>query len=58
MLQAKADGGDLRILCSPLEAVQIAEKNPDKEVVFFAVGFETTAPSNRFECGSCSKIRS
>lgn len=46
LLQAKASGGDLRILYSPLEAVNIAVKNPDKEVVFFAVGFETTAPSN------------
>lgn len=46
LLQAKAEGGDLRILYSPLEAVNIAAKNPDREVVFFAVGFETTAPSN------------
>ncbi len=46
LLQAKAEGGDLRILYSPLEAVNIAAKNPDKEIVFFAVGFETTAPSN------------
>ncbi|MBA4154442.1 hydrogenase formation protein HypD [Flavobacterium sp.] len=46
LLQAKADGGDLQILYSPLEAVKIAAKNPDREIVFFAVGFETTAPSN------------
>jgi len=46
LLEAKANGGDLRILYSPLEAVNIAKKNPDKEVVFFAVGFETTAPAN------------
>ncbi len=46
LLEAKAEGGDLRILYSPLEAVHIAKKHPDKEVVFFAVGFETTAPSN------------
>ena len=46
LLEAKADGGDLRILYSPLEAVKIAKNNPDKEVVFFAVGFETTAPAN------------
>ena len=44
--QAKADGGDLRILYSPLEAVNIARENPECEVVFFAVGFETTAPAN------------
>jgi hydrogenase expression/formation protein HypD len=46
LMEAKAEGGDLRILYSPLEAVNIAKKNPDKEVVFFAVGFETTAPAN------------
>lgn len=46
LLEAKAEGGDLRILYSPLEAVNIAKSNPDKEVVFFAVGFETTAPAN------------
>lgn len=46
LLEAKAEGGDVRILYSPLEAVKIAEDNPDKEVVFFAVGFETTAPAN------------
>jgi hydrogenase expression/formation protein HypD len=46
LLEAKADGGDLRILYSPLEAVRIAANNPDREVVFFAVGFETTAPAN------------
>jgi hydrogenase expression/formation protein HypD len=46
LLQAKADGADVRILYSPLEAVQLARQNPDREVVFFAVGFETTAPAN------------
>ncbi len=46
LLEAKAKGGDLRILYSPLEAVRIARENPEREVVFFAVGFETTAPAN------------
>jgi hydrogenase expression/formation protein HypD len=46
LLDVKANGGDLRILYSPIEAVKIARENPDKEVVFFAVGFETTAPAN------------
>jgi hydrogenase expression/formation protein HypD len=46
LLEAKSRGADVRILYSPLEAVQIAKKNPQKEVVFFAVGFETTAPAN------------
>jgi hydrogenase expression/formation protein HypD len=46
LLEAKSSGGDLRILYSPIEAVAIARQNPSKEVVFFAVGFETTAPAN------------
>lgn len=46
LLEVKAEGADVRILYSPLEAVQLARQNPDKEVVFFAVGFETTAPAN------------
>ncbi len=46
LLDAKANGADVRILYSPLEAVKIAAENPGKEVVFFAVGFETTAPAN------------
>jgi len=46
LLEAKAEGADVRVLYSPLEAVKIAEDNPDREVVFFAVGFETTAPAN------------
>lgn len=46
LLEAKAGGADVRILYSPLEAVKRAKENPDKEIVFFAVGFETTAPAN------------
>jgi hydrogenase expression/formation protein HypD len=46
LLEIKAAGADVRILYSPLEAVKIAQDNPGKEVVFFAVGFETTAPAN------------
>ncbi len=46
LLSARAKGADIRILYSPLEAVRIAQENPDKQVVFFAVGFETTAPAN------------
>jgi hydrogenase expression/formation protein HypD len=46
LLEAKSKGGDVRILYSPLEAVKIAKENPGREVVFFAVGFETTAPAN------------
>ncbi|MBI3193918.1 MAG: hydrogenase formation protein HypD [Ignavibacteriae bacterium] len=46
LLTVKAEGGTVRIVYSPLDAVTIAQKNPDKQVVFFAVGFETTAPAN------------
>jgi len=46
LFQVKAQGGDVRILYSPLDALEIARKNPDREVVFFGVGFETTAPAN------------
>lgn len=46
LLEAKSKGADVRILYSPLEAVKIARENPEREVVFFAVGFETTAPAN------------
>ncbi len=46
LFQVKAEGGDVRIVYSPLECIKIAQDNPDKEVVFFGVGFETTAPAN------------
>ncbi|MDE3062292.1 MAG: hydrogenase formation protein HypD [Acidobacteriota bacterium] len=46
LFQVKGRGGDVRIVYSPLDAVDLAAKNPDKQVVFFGVGFETTAPAN------------
>jgi hydrogenase expression/formation protein HypD len=46
LLSVKAEGADVRIVYSPLDAVKIAAANPDHQVVFFAVGFETTAPAN------------
>ena len=46
LFDAKALGADVRIVYSPLDALQLARAHPDKEVVFFAVGFETTAPAN------------
>ena len=46
LLSIKASGGDVRMVYSPLDAVKLAQKHPDREVVFFAVGFETTAPAN------------
>ncbi|HKS89948.1 MAG TPA: hydrogenase formation protein HypD [Stellaceae bacterium] len=45
LLQAKADGADVRMVYSPLDALALARKNRDREVVFFAIGFETTMPS-------------
>ena len=45
LLSVKAAGGDVRMVYSPLDAVKIAEQNPAREIVFFAVGFETTAPT-------------
>lgn len=46
LLTVKAEGGDVRIVYSPIDALTIARQNPAREVVFFAVGFETTAPAN------------
>lgn len=45
LMQAKADGADVRMVYSPLDALKLARENPSKEVVFFAIGFETTMPS-------------
>ncbi len=46
LLTVKANGGDVRVVYSPLDCLRLAEQNPDRTVVFFAVGFETTAPAN------------
>lgn len=46
LFQVKSQGGDVRMVYSPLDAVQLASENPERRVVFFAVGFETTAPVN------------
>jgi len=46
LFDAKAEGADVRIVYSPLDALKLAKTNPDRQVVFFAVGFETTAPAN------------
>ena len=46
LLRVKAAGGDVRIAYSPMEALKIARKNPERKVVFLAIGFETTAPAN------------
>jgi len=46
LLSVKASGGDVRIVYSPMDALRLAEENPEREVVFLCVGFETTAPAN------------
>ena len=46
LFQAKANGADVRVVYSPMDALKIARENPDRKVVFFGVGFETTAPAN------------
>lgn len=46
LFSVRASGGQVRVVYSPLDAVRIAQENPDKQVVFFAIGFETTAPAN------------
>jgi hydrogenase expression/formation protein HypD len=46
LLQVKSQGGDVRVVYSPLDAVNLAASNPERQVVFFAIGFETTAPPN------------
>jgi hydrogenase expression/formation protein HypD len=46
LFSVRASGGDVRVVYSPLDALKIAQQNPDKQVVFFAIGFETTAPAN------------
>src|SRR5262249_52142129 len=46
LFQVKSEGGDVRIVYSPLDALKLAQQNPEREVVFFAIGFETTAPAN------------
>jgi hydrogenase expression/formation protein HypD len=46
LFQVRAEGGDVQVVYSPLDALELARANPDRDVVFFAVGFETTAPAN------------
>jgi len=46
LFMVKSGGGDVRVVYSPLDALNIARQNPDKQVVFFGIGFETTAPAN------------
>ena len=56
LLSIKASGGDVRMVYSQLDAVKIALQNPDKKVVFFAVGFETTSPGNAMAVKQAKKL--
>ncbi len=56
LLSVKAEGWNVRMVYSPLDAVKIAQQNPEKKVVFFAVGFETTAPANAMSVWQAKKL--
>lgn len=56
LLTMKAKGSDIRVLTSPLEAIEIAQKNPHKQIVLFGVGFETTAPANAMAVYRASQL--
>ncbi|MCI0364531.1 MAG: hydrogenase formation protein HypD, partial [Phycisphaerales bacterium] len=57
LLSVKARGGDVRMVYSPMDALGLARANPDREVVFFAVGFETTAPANAMAVAEARRQR-
>lgn len=56
LFSVKSQGGDIRVVYSPLDALTIANQNPDKIVVFFAIGFETTAPANAMVVKQAAKL--
>lgn len=56
LLSVKAQGADVRIVYSPLDAVKLAQQHPEKKVVFFAVGFETTAPANAMSVWQAAQL--
>jgi hydrogenase expression/formation protein HypD len=56
LLTVKSEGGDVRIVYSPIDAVALAQKHPERQVVFFAVGFETTAPANAMAVVQAAKL--
>lgn len=56
LFSVKAQGGDVRIVYSPLDALKLAQENPARQVVFFAVGFETTAPANAMSVYQAGKL--
>ena len=57
LLQIRARGGDIRVVYSPLDALELAIRSPEKQVVFFAVGFETTAPANAMAVWRARELR-
>ena len=56
LFSIRAAGGDVRVVYSSLDAVKIAQENPEKQVVFFAIGFETTAPANAMSVFHAKKL--
>lgn len=56
LFQVRSEGGDVRVVYSPLDALRIAQQNPDREVVFFGIGFETTAPPNAMTVYQARKL--
>ncbi|MBY8883374.1 hydrogenase formation protein HypD [Streptomyces sp. PTM05] len=56
LFRVRSEGGDVRVVYSPLDALRVAQDNPDKEVVFFGIGFETTAPPNAMTVYQARKL--
>lgn len=56
LLEARSKGADVRMIYSPLDAVKLAKENPDKKIIFFAIGFETTAPANAASIMNAKKL--
>jgi hydrogenase expression/formation protein HypD len=56
LFSVRGAGGDVRVVYSPLDAVKLAQQNPDKQVIFFAIGFETTAPANAMSVYQASRL--
>ncbi len=56
LFTVKSEGGDVRIVYSPMDALTLARQNPEREVVFFAVGFETTAPANAMAVAQAARL--
>jgi hydrogenase expression/formation protein HypD len=56
LFMVKSEGGDVRVVYSPMDAVTLAQKHADREVVFFAVGFETTAPANAMAVAQAARL--